>query len=154
MSQKRRGLLQQALSSFQSVDRDALLDVLDAHDCHHLATEDNITVLISQLGHKTLIQTPMFVIKCLRPILKTLADPLCPQRLAEVIDMHNPIPKRVKVLLIFPTQMKAVQNSAARNLKRYVVGECDDPTLRSFLRFCTGADSIILVVALYSYNCT
>ncbi|KAK0152688.1 hypothetical protein N1851_005775 [Merluccius polli] len=51
----------------------------------------------------------------------------------------NPTPKRVKDLLIFPTQMTAVQNSAARNLKRYV-GECDDPTLRSFLRFCTGAD--------------
>jgi hypothetical protein len=94
MSQKRRGLLQQALSSFQSVDRDALLDVLDAHDCHHLATEDNITVLISQLGHKTLIQTPMFVIKCWRPILKTLADTLCPRRLAEVIDMHNPTPSQ------------------------------------------------------------
>ena len=141
VSKEERGvvLLQQALSSLQSVDRDALLDVLDAHDCHHLATEDNITVLISQLGHKTLIQTPMFVIKCWRPILKTLADTLCPRKLAEVIDMHNPIPKRVKVLLIFPTQMTAVQNSAARNLKRYV-GECDDPTLRSFLRFCTGAD--------------
>ncbi len=79
VSKEEREILELALKSFESVDKDDPLDVSDAHDCHQLATEDNIARLVSQLGHKSLIQTRMFVISCWKPILKTLADTLYPQ---------------------------------------------------------------------------
>ena len=139
VSKEERKIIELALESFESVDKDDLMDVLDAHDCHYLASEDTVAGLISQLAHKTLIQTPMFVIECWRPILKTLADTLYPQRLVEIVEERVPTPKRVKELLKFPEQMTALQNTVARHLKRYI-GESDSSALKSFLRFCTGAD--------------
>ncbi|KAK0134209.1 hypothetical protein N1851_030221 [Merluccius polli] len=138
VSKEERKILELALESFESVDKDDLMDVLDAHDCHYLASGDTIAGLVSQLGHKTLVQTPMFVIECWKPILKTLADTLYPQRLVEIMNERVPTPKRVKELLKFPEQMTALQNTVARHLKRYI-GESDNIMLRSFLRFCTGA---------------
>lgn len=49
--------------------------------------------LMSQLAHKALIQTQMFVIECWKAILKTLADTLYPQRRVEIMEEHVPTPK-------------------------------------------------------------
>ena len=117
-----------ALESFESVEKDDLLDVLEAHDCHHLASEETIAALVSQLGHKTLIQTPMFVIECWKPILQTLADTLYPRRLVDMMEERVPTPKRVRELLKFPEEMTAVQNTVARHLKKYK-GESDKTIL-------------------------
>ncbi len=141
VSKEERKVLELALQSFESVDKDDLMDVLDAHDCHYLASEDTMAGLISQLGHKTLIQTPMYVIECWKPILKTLADTLYPHRLVEIMEERVPTPRRVKELLKFPEQMNALQTTVARHLKRYI-GESDNTTLKSFLCFCTGADML------------
>lgn len=139
VSKEERKILSHALETFESVDKDELVDVLDAHDCHYNASEDTITELVTQLGHKALIQTPMYVIDCWKTILKSLADILPPQRLVKVIEKRVPTPKRVKELLKFPEKMTPLQNIVARHLKKYV-GECDNTMLKSFLRFCTGAD--------------
>lgn len=45
--------------------------------------------LMSQLAHKALIQTQMFVIECWKPILKTLADTWR----VEIMEEHVPTPK-------------------------------------------------------------
>ncbi|XP_035985847.1 uncharacterized protein LOC110368198 isoform X1 [Fundulus heteroclitus] len=139
VSKEERETLELALNCFEAVDKDDLVDVLDAHDCHQRATKDNIARLVSQLGHKTLIQTPMFVIKSWKPILKILKDTLFPHKLVEITEERIPTPKRVKQLLKFPEEMTAIQNNVARHLKRYI-GECDKGLLEAFLRFCTGAD--------------
>ncbi|KAI9536826.1 hypothetical protein NQZ68_031135 [Dissostichus eleginoides] len=142
VSTQEREILELALKSFNSVEKDDLLDVLDAHDCHLLATEGNIAGLVSQLGHKSLIQTPMFVIDCWKPILKTLADTLYPQRIVEIVEERIPTPKRVKDLLEYPKEMTAPQNTVARHLRKYI-GESDNTTLKAFLRFCTEADMLL-----------
>lgn len=113
--------------------------MLDAHDCHYLASEDTFTGLISQLAHKTLIQTPVLVIECWRPFLNTLSDTLYPQFRVEILEERVPTAKRVQELLKFPGEMTSQQNTVARHLKRYI-GESDGTTLKSFLHFCTGAD--------------
>lgn len=64
VSNEERKVLKLSLESFESVDKDELMDVLDAHDCHHLASGDTTAGLVSQVGHKTLVQTPMFGTEC------------------------------------------------------------------------------------------
>lgn len=73
LSKAEREILEQALKNFGSVDADTLIDVLNSHECHQIATEENMSALVTQLGHKALIQTTMFVIECWRPILEDLA---------------------------------------------------------------------------------
>lgn len=109
VSEEEREVLELALQSFGSVDKDELMEVLDAHDCHYIASEDTIAGLISQLGHKTLIQTPKFVTECWKPILKTLTDTSYPHRLLEIMEEKVPTPKRVKDLLKFPDHMNALE---------------------------------------------
>ncbi|CAL8342286.1 unnamed protein product [Arctogadus glacialis] len=48
VSKEERKILECALESFESVEKDDLLDVLEAHDCHHLASEETIAALVSQ----------------------------------------------------------------------------------------------------------
>ncbi|KAK7886501.1 hypothetical protein WMY93_026122 [Mugilogobius chulae] len=139
VAKEEQEILSNALESFHSVSKDELINVLDAHDCHHLPTESAIKEIVSQLAHKTLIQTPMYVIECWRPVLSTLADTLYPQWLVEITQERIPTPKRVRALLNFPENMSPPQNNVAKQLKKYI-GECDDNMLKRFLRFCTGAD--------------
>lgn len=97
--------------------------------------------IISQFRHKTLVQTPMYVIQCWKAILNTLADTLYPHRLVEIMEERVPTPRQVKELLKFPEQINAFETTVARHPKRYI-GESDNTTLKSFLRFCTGADML------------
>ncbi|CAL9693084.1 unnamed protein product [Knipowitschia caucasica] len=139
ISKSDRQIIEGALNNFGSVEQDALIDVLDSHECHQIPTEENICSLVAQLGHKALIQTPMFVIECWRPVLKTIADTLNPQQLKEIVQQQVPTSKRVRELLRFPQLMNAAQTNVSKHLKRYV-GELDEKGLQLFLRFCTGAD--------------
>ena len=139
MSKSDRQIIEEALNNFKSVEQDALIDVLDSHDCHQMPNEENIGALVTQLGHKALIQTPMFVIECWRPVLKIIADTLTPQQLMEIIQNQVPTAKRIKEILSFPQSMNAAQTNVAKHLKRYL-GELDEKGLQLFLRFCTGAD--------------
>ncbi|KAL0152659.1 hypothetical protein M9458_052382 [Cirrhinus mrigala] len=91
--------LYEAMANFSSADHESLLDVLDSNDCHQRPTEENLPHLLEQLGHKALIQTPMFVIESWRPVLKDIASTLPPQKLANIIQEQKPTPKRVKDIL-------------------------------------------------------
>ncbi|MGH0117566.1 UNVERIFIED_CONTAM: hypothetical protein FKN15_005068 [Acipenser sinensis] len=66
VSDQEREIFLKALNDFDSVDTDAALDALDAHDCHSSPTKDNLLPLLSQLGHKALVQAPMYVTECWR----------------------------------------------------------------------------------------
>lgn len=139
MSKSDRQIIEKALSTFGSVEQDTLLDVLDSHECHQIPTEENICALVTQLGHKALIQTPMFVIECWRPVLKPIADTLSPQQLKEIVEKQVPTSQRVREILKFPQSMNSTQDKVAKHVKRYI-GELDEKGLQLFLRFCTGAD--------------
>ncbi|XP_072550021.1 uncharacterized protein [Salminus brasiliensis] len=139
VSKHDREVLRHASNNFESVDQESLLDILDSYECHRMPTAENLVPLLSQLGHKVLIQMPMFVIECWKPVLKDLARTLSPQKLAEMIEERVPSPKKVNAILKFPEDMNAQQSIVSRHLKRYI-REVDEGTLQRFLRFCTGAD--------------
>nr|XP_023665982.1 uncharacterized protein LOC111843010 [Paramormyrops kingsleyae] len=80
-----RDVIEEAMANFNSADHVSLLHVLDSNDCHQRPTEENLPQLLEQLGHKALIQTPMFVIESWRPVLKDIASILPPQKLANII---------------------------------------------------------------------
>lgn len=48
-SNEERKIIQLSLESFESVDKDDLMVVLDAHDCHYLPSVDKMAGLLSQL---------------------------------------------------------------------------------------------------------
>ncbi|TKS66013.1 hypothetical protein D9C73_000069 [Collichthys lucidus] len=154
VSHEERSILEKALEDFNSVDTDELLDVLDAHECKQVPTEDTLLPVLSQIGHKVIIQAPMYVIKCWRPVLVSVASLLPPEGLHHFIAQKKPTAKTVKALLKFPEEMTAAQSTVSRYLKRYI-GEIDCKNLQLFLRFCTGSDVLdkaILIVFIETTN--
>ncbi|KAL7400349.1 hypothetical protein ABVT39_010647 [Epinephelus coioides] len=141
VSDQEREVLLKALENFDSVDSDALFDAFEAHECQQIPTKDNLIPLLSQIGHKALIQAPMYIIDCWRPIVLQLASVLPPDALHHVIQQKKPTGKAVKELLQFPDDMTPAQTAVARYLRRYV-GEVDSRTLQLFLRFCTGSNLV------------
>ncbi|XP_049329571.1 uncharacterized protein LOC103025983 isoform X1 [Astyanax mexicanus] len=141
VSAQEREILLNALKDFESVENDALLDALEAHECHQVPTKENLVPLLSQMGHKALIQAPMYIIECWRPIVEELANDVPPDALDGILKKKIPTGKAVKDLLFFPEEMNASQSLVARYLKRYI-SELDLHTLQLFLRFCTGSNLI------------
>lgn len=129
VSAQEREILQKALEDFDSVDSDSLFDALEPHECQQVPTKDHLIPLLSQMGHKSLIQAPMYVIECRCPIVVHLASVLPPDALHHVIDQKTPTGKVVKDLLQFPDVMTAPEKAVVRYLKKYV-GEVDLRTLQ------------------------
>lgn len=86
VSQEERSVLLKALDDFNSVDTDELLEVLDAHECKQVPTKDTLLPVLAQIGQKVLIEAPMFVIKCWRPIVGSVAGLLPPEGLHHFIE--------------------------------------------------------------------
>lgn len=85
ISQEERAVLLKALEDFQSVDTDELLDVLDAYECKQVPNKDTLLPVLAQIGHKVIIQAPMYVIKCWRPVVGSIASLLPPEGLHHYI---------------------------------------------------------------------
>lgn len=62
VSDQERQVLQRALENFDSVETESLIEILDVHECYQLPTQDNLVPLLSQLGHKCLIQAPQYML--------------------------------------------------------------------------------------------
>ena len=139
ISQEERAVLLKALEDFQSVDTDELLDVLDAYECKQVPNKDTLLPVLAQIGHKVIIQAPMYVIKCWRPVVGSIASLLPPEGLHHYIAHKKTTAKTVKQLLNFPEEMTTAQSTVSHYLKKYI-GEIDRNTLQLFLRFCTGSD--------------
>lgn len=63
MFEQERAVIVSALKDF---DSDEWFDVLE---CKHVPNKDNLVPLLAQMGHKAIIQAPMYVIECWRPIM-------------------------------------------------------------------------------------
>ncbi|XP_036971333.1 uncharacterized protein LOC119028958 [Acanthopagrus latus] len=137
VSQEERSVLLKALEDFNSVDTDELLDVLDVHECKQVPTKDTLLPVLAQIGHKVIVQAPMYVIKCWRPVVGSVA--VATRSTASFHCTKKTTAKTVKGLLNFPEDMTAAQSTVSRYLKRYI-GEIDCNHLQLFLRFCTGSD--------------
>lgn len=67
MSEQERAVIMSTLKDF---DSDEWFDVLE---CKHVPNKDNLVPLLAQMGHKDIIQAPMYVIKCWCPIMVDVA---------------------------------------------------------------------------------
>ncbi|XP_038159039.1 uncharacterized protein LOC119795229 isoform X1 [Cyprinodon tularosa] len=141
VSDQERQILLRALDDIDSVEMETLLDLLDVPECHQVPNKDNLVPLLSQMGHKSIVQAPMYIIECWRPVVDTLARTLPIDELHKLLEQKTTTSKAVKELLQFPDVMTATQHAVARHLKRYIV-EADHQTLQNFLRFCTGSNLV------------
>lgn len=74
VSREEREVLSRALADFHSVDTPELLHVLGARGCKQVPTVDSLDSVLTQIGHKELVQVPMYVIKCWHPIVAAAAN--------------------------------------------------------------------------------
>lgn len=94
VSQEEKAVLLKALEDFQSVDTDELFNVLNAHECKQFPTKDTLLCVLTQIGHKTIIQAPMYVIKCWHPIVASVANLPSRERLHEFIAQRKQVQKQ------------------------------------------------------------
>jgi hypothetical protein len=132
--------LKKALSDYDLVDHDELLDILQIHDTKSLPTRQNIDKILNEIAHKEIIQTPMFIVDCFHPVLKHLD--ITDDQLNHMYSDLIPTPKSVNQLLKFPDVMCADEQTVANHLKR-LIRELNVETLGKFVRFCTGSDLMI-----------
>lgn len=94
ISQEERSVLLKALEDFNSVDTVELLDVVDAHECKQVPTKDTLLPVLAQIGHKVIVQAPMYVIKCWRPVVSSVAGLLPQEGLHHFIAQKNQLQKQ------------------------------------------------------------
>ena len=59
-----REVLSTAMTDFPAADFEELVNIFDSHQGKILPNETNLSILIQQIAHKELLQTPAFVIEC------------------------------------------------------------------------------------------
>ena len=128
-----RETLQSALENFEATDYEELLEILDSHKCSRTPSATNIKQLLWEIAHKELIQQPMYVIKCWRPIISPKSQRISNEILVEKYRILEPTTRNIMKLLTFPEEMSCQQKKVSQYLKKYVK-ELDDKALRKFLR--------------------
>lgn len=131
-------LLKAAMSNFEEVDADELLDVMMFHDCRKIPTKQTLPLVIEEMAHKEIIQAPMFVCDCFHPVVRNLMNS---DELEKAYNKLIPTGSGVIRILFFPENMSADELSTANHLKRFVK-ELTSDKLKRFLRFCTGSDLV------------
>lgn len=131
-------LLEKAMSNFDNVDQEALLDILSDLGCKTHATERNISTLLEELAHKELIQRGMFVINAWQKVLRNFISE------EEFSDIYRTkqINSKNLLSLLSPSDLDAEKTTIFNYLRKFI-RESSVLTLKQLLRFCTGADVII-----------
>lgn len=136
-------VLNRALTEFDSVDTDDLLDILENFDCKSLPNSQNILEIISQLAHKAIIQEPNFVIDSWNSIFSMrLSKNLSKEHFDTTYQKLVPTPKKVINIIRYPTDMDVLQSTVSKHLQRFIK-DLDNNSLSDFLRFVTGSDLMI-----------
>lgn len=136
ISKNEKDTLQMALTNFNAVDTDELYDVMDNLECKTSVNASNIGTILDDIGHKELVQKPMFVIDCWADILKNLI-PI--DKLQAIYKECEVTPKNVLKMLNSTETHAQAHTKVFGYLKKYI-RECTERQLTNFLRFCTGSD--------------
>ena len=131
-----RGILQSATTDFQNTEQDELIDVLSNHDCKVLINSTNVISTLGQIAHKELVQEPSLIAVA---FASTLADYRLDIDLNEVLEKLKPTVKRV--LSSIDCDDKTAPS--VKHQQKYI-HEMDECTLRTFLRFTTASDLMLL----------
>ncbi|KAA8590808.1 hypothetical protein FQN60_001751, partial [Etheostoma spectabile] len=69
---------------------DELLSILSSHNCRVLPTEENLPSLVEEIAHKEMVQEPAFIIKCWKPILRSIGQSMSTEGLKKILDDLKP----------------------------------------------------------------
>ncbi|CAC5373833.1 unnamed protein product [Mytilus coruscus] len=136
-------VLNRALTDFNSVDTDDLLDILENVDCKSLPNSQNILEIITHLAHKAIFQEPHFVIDSWKCFLsKRLTTKLSKEHFDTICEKLAPTPRKVIYIISYPTDMGVLESTVSKHLQRFIK-DLDNNSLSDFLRFVTGSDLLI-----------
>ena len=129
--------LSKAISDFEAVDIDDVMEIMDAHEVRELPTKDNLQIILGRMAHKELIQQPAYVAKCWSDILKKQLLPIMKLDICQLRQNLLPCTKRVLNMLEFSSELTNKERCVANLLKKYIKSLSHE-MLKLFLRFCTG----------------
>ena len=135
-----RLMLEDALKTVSSVDEDELFDLMERHEAKQKPTDANIRKVLTEMAHKEIVQTPLFVAVCWRPKLNTLG--ISQHQLRDIYANLKPDTKKVLKILEFPESMCTEERTLSSSIKR-LVREMDISILGLFLRVCTGCNLMV-----------
>ncbi|XP_055026977.2 uncharacterized protein [Misgurnus anguillicaudatus] len=139
ISATEKDVLTEAISNFKGADMDELLSILSSHNCCVLPTEENLQSLVEEIAHKEMVQEPAFIIKCWKPILRSIGESMSTEGLKKILDDLKPKARNITKTIKFPESMSLEEKNTSNHLLRFV-RERDEKELGLFLRYCTGSD--------------
>ncbi|CAG9763571.1 unnamed protein product [Ceutorhynchus assimilis] len=136
-----KAVLKEAITQFDQVDQDALLDVLGDLGCKVQPTSEFFLKVLDELAHKGLIQKTTFRINSWSTVLRNF---ISDNKLLEIYK-NKRINSRNILSSISPNSSQTVKtdkNITYGYLKKFREESSVD-TLKKIVWFCTGADDII-----------
>lgn len=140
LSANEAAVLQKALVAevLEEKMSEEVVDILQDYDCKVLIRKDNIEKVLIDIGHKEIIQKPMFIIDNWQTVLHDL---MLHEDLNIIYEKRKIIAKNVLTLLNPGDWLSVSENKVFEYIKKYIKVS-DTKSLKLFLRFCTGADVI------------
>lgn len=129
-------VLTEALSNFKGADMDELLSILSSHNCCVLPTEENLPKMVEEVAHKEMVEKPAFIIKCWKPVLRSIAQSMSSEGLKKILDDLKTKARNITKSIKFPGSMSLEERTTSNHLLRFV-RERDEKELGLFLRYCT-----------------
>ncbi|XP_071832423.1 uncharacterized protein [Apostichopus japonicus] len=142
----------EALTHFpEGASYDELIDILDGYGCRVLVTKRNLPQILYEIGHKEIIQKPMFIADSMRETLEPLREELTPLQLRELYKNMMPTSQKVISRIKVPQDISEGQHVVFSYLKKYI-RSLEKDKLQKFLRFWTGADVLSFPQLNVSFN--
>ncbi|KAJ8050224.1 hypothetical protein HOLleu_03340 [Holothuria leucospilota] len=146
-----RDVLQKALPDFPE-DTDELLNIMDGYECQQIPKPENLVRLLQEIAHKELIQKPMFIVDCWRPVITPIiCHDLDQKRVWSLYTDLAPTVKKVTGLIKTHTELSGTEKVMLGYVKKYI-RSLSVQDLQLFLRFCTGSDILICPSLYITFN--
>lgn len=133
-------MCQKAVRNFESLDEGELLEFLSEFDCRSLANAKNFEKILDELANQEILQKPAFICDCFNTVIRDLI-PL--ETLDSLYKASKPTSKNVLSILVFEEILAGKQKTVSKYLCDFI-GESSQNLKMSFLRFCTGANMVLL----------
>ncbi|XP_029967711.1 uncharacterized protein LOC115403064 [Salarias fasciatus] len=151
ISPTEKDALSEALNDFRSADMEELLTILSSHNCTIAPMEQNLLRLFEEIAHKELVQEPSFILKCWKPVLKSIGESLSDGVLDKILADLQPKARNVTKHIQFPKTMSPAESTTSHHLLRFV-RELDQRELGLFLWFFTGCDLFLCKTLKVSFT--
>ncbi|CAH1106723.1 unnamed protein product [Psylliodes chrysocephalus] len=137
-------IIKEALNCLSNEDEfenmEELIDIVSRYDSKFLPTKQNLKKLLDEIAHKEFIQKPSYIINLWKPIFKNL---LSEEDIENIYKKCTPTFRNINDNLCLPNTLTKEMINTYEYLKEYL-RECNDDMRAKFLRFCTGADCLIV----------